>query len=75
MDEQGYLQLDDRVTDYWGLKAGCLIRHHLIPRRGRMHIDQLPKDCPVAVEQLTSSRSHSCISMMARAASTPMMVL
>ena len=52
MDEQGYLQLDDRVTDYWGLKAGCLIRHHLIPRRGRMHIDQLPKDCPVAVEQL-----------------------
>ena len=52
MDEQGYLQLDDRVTDYWELKAGCLIRHHLIPRRGRMHIDQLPKDCPVSAEQL-----------------------
>ena len=52
MDEHGYLQLDDRVTDYWELKAGCLIRHHLIPRRGRMHIEHLPKDCPVQLEQL-----------------------
>ena len=52
MDEHGYLQLDDRVTDYWELKAGCLIRHHMIPRRGRMHLEHLPKDCPVQLDQL-----------------------
>ena len=31
--EQGYITLDDKVKDYWELKAGCLIRHHDIPRR------------------------------------------
>ena len=31
--EQGYITLDDKVKDYWELKAGCLIRHHAIPRR------------------------------------------
>ena len=31
--EHGYITLDDKVKDYWELKAGCLIRHHAIPRR------------------------------------------
>ena len=52
VDEEGYLSLTDRVTDYWEVKAGCLVRHHLVPRRGRMHIEALPKDCPVPLEAL-----------------------
>ena len=31
--EDGYITLDDRNKDYWELKAGCLIRHHVVPRR------------------------------------------
>ena len=31
--EDGYITLDDRTKDYWELKAGCLIRHHVVPRR------------------------------------------
>ena len=52
MDEEGYLSLTDRVSDYWEVKAGCLVRHHLVPRRGRMNITSLPKDCPVPLEAL-----------------------
>ena len=52
VDEQGYLQLEEKIADYWELKAGCLIRHHMIPRRGRMHIEHLPKDCPINPDQL-----------------------
>ena len=46
------ISLCDRTMDYWEVKAGCLIRHHLVPRRGKMNIDHLPKDCPVPVDQL-----------------------
>ena len=56
MDEHGFLQLHDRTTDYWELKAGCLIRHHVVPRRGRLHLEHLPKDCPVSPDQLDSVR-------------------
>ena len=31
MDEEGYLSLTDRVSDYWEVKAGCLVRHHRCP--------------------------------------------
>ena len=27
----GYFHLDKRPRDYWEVKAGCLIRHHLVP--------------------------------------------
>ena len=50
MDEHGFLQLNDRSTDYWELQAGCLIRHHVVPRRGRLPMAQLPKDCSVSVK-------------------------
>ena len=52
VDEQGYLQLEEKIADYWELTAGCLIRHHMVPRRGRMHIEHLPKDCPINPDQL-----------------------
>ena len=56
MDEHGYLQLHDKTTDFWELKSGCLLRHHVVPRRGRLHLDHLPKDCPVKPDQLDSVR-------------------
>ena len=56
MDEHGYLQLTDRATDFWEIRAGCLIRHHVVPRRGRLHIDHLPKDCPIEHDQLDRVR-------------------
>ena len=56
MDEHGYLQLTDRTTDFWEIRAGCLIRHHVMPRRGRLHIDHLPKDCPIEHDQLDRIR-------------------
>ena len=31
--EDGYITLDAQDQDYWELRAGCLIRHHLVPRR------------------------------------------
>ena len=31
--ENGYITLDDKTRDHWELRAGCLIRHHAIPRR------------------------------------------
>lgn len=33
MDEHGFLELHDRTRE---LKAGCLIRRHVVPRRGRL---------------------------------------
>ena len=56
MDEHGYLQLHDKTTDFWELKSGCLLRHHVVPRRGHLHLDHLPKDCPVKPDQLDSVR-------------------
>ena len=56
VDEQGFLQLTERNTDYWEVRAGCLIRHHMVPRRGRLPLHQLPKDCPVNVDKLDKIR-------------------
>ena len=50
--ENGYFQLDKRDRDFWEVKAGCLIRHHVIPRRSKMCLHQLPKDSPFSSDQL-----------------------
>ena len=52
VDEHGYMTLSDTPADCWEVKAGCLIRHHLVPRRGRLHLDHLPKDCPIPADRL-----------------------
>ena len=41
--------------------TNCSGRRHLIPRRGRVHIEHLPKDCPVQADQ------PWCIKLMAKA--------
>ena len=33
LDGSGYFQLDHKLHDYWEIRAGCVIRHHLTPRR------------------------------------------
>ena len=56
MDEEGYLQLDMTTPkDFWELRAGCLIRHHVLPRR-RLHAAQGHSDCPVPFDCLDPVR-------------------
>ena len=31
IDGDGYFQLTDRPVDFWEVRAGCLVRHHLRP--------------------------------------------
>ena len=32
VDAEGYFQLSDQQMDFWEVRAGCLIRHHVRPR-------------------------------------------
>ena len=32
VDSEGYFQLSDQQMDFWEVRAGCLIRHHVRPR-------------------------------------------
>ena len=52
----GYFHLDKRPRDYWEVKAGCLIRHHLVPRRHKLCLHDLPKDSPYSYTQLDQVR-------------------
>ena len=56
IDEHGYFQLDaNNIHDYWEVRAGCLIRHHLHPRH-RHHDISKEKDCPFELKQLDPVR-------------------
>eukprot|EP00435_Cladocopium_sp_Y103_P009830 s2820_g2.t1 len=56
VDEQGYFQLDmSKYHDYWEVRAGCLIKHHLRPRHRRHDITK-DKDCPFELKQLDPVR-------------------
>ena len=56
MDEQGYLTLDAAKTeDYWEVRSGCVVRHHLRPRR-RLHDLELEKELPFHIHQLDPIR-------------------
>ena len=44
VDEEGYFQLDNKnYHDYWEIRAGCLIRHHLQPRHRPHDITTRPR--------------------------------
>ena len=36
--EDGYFQLEKHPMDHWEVRAGCMIRHHLTPRRQKMSL-------------------------------------
>ena len=56
VDEEGYFQLDTKnYHDYWEIRAGCLIRHHLQPRH-RPHDITKTKNCPLELKQLDPVR-------------------
>ena len=46
IDEQGFFQLDKNVSDWWEVRSGCLIRHHVVPRRQFYVLKKDPK-CPI----------------------------
>ena len=52
----GYIVLNDTSKDYWEVKAGCLIRHHVVPRRSQL--TQFDKQIHVIARQraLASAR-------------------
>ena len=55
LDGSGYFQLDHKMHDYWEIRAGCVIRHHLNPRRKFFRLNNV-KDCPFRPEQLDLTR-------------------
>ena len=54
--EEGYFQLRKYPIDYWEVRAGCMIRHHVAPRRQKMSLAHLPKDAPFIAAQLDNVR-------------------
>ena len=46
LDEQGFFQLDKNMSDWWEVRSGCLIRHHVVPRRNFYILKNDPK-CPI----------------------------
>ena len=55
LDGSGYFQLDRKLHDYWEVRAGCVIRHHLTPRRKFFKLNSV-KDCPFRPAQLDLTR-------------------
>ena len=52
VDEEGCFQLGiTNYHDYWEVRAGCLVRHHLQPRHRSYDITK-SKDCPFELKQL-----------------------
>ena len=46
VDEAGYFQLSHRPSDFWEVRSGCLIRHHVHPRFNLFHYEK-EKDAPI----------------------------
>ena len=56
MDEHGYFQLHEKEENHWEVKAGCLMRHHVRPRRQRFGVQHFPDDAPLPADRLDSVR-------------------
>lgn len=55
MDEEGYFQMSEKMHDFWEVKAGCLIRHHVKPRRGLFSVSECA-DLPIDPQVLDPIR-------------------
>eukprot|EP00435_Cladocopium_sp_Y103_P055307 s1238_g18.t1 len=55
-DDEGTFTLTDDPTDYWEVKAGCVIRHHLRPRRSLFKLNDHVKT-PVDPKLLDGHRT------------------
>ena len=62
--EDGYIVLNDTSKDYWEVKTGCLIRHHVVPGRTQFDINSMSlrdkEHLPVPVDKLDNSRVTVC---------------
>ena len=47
VDSEGFFQLSDQQMDFWEVRAGCLIRHHVRPR---YVLHKLKEDSEVPIE-------------------------
>ena len=54
-DEFGYFQLTENLKDFWEVKAGCMIRHHVHPRRRQFTLRE-SKDIPMDPKVLDAVR-------------------
>ena len=55
IDEHGYFQTTSTPCDWWEVRSGCLIRHHVVPRRNLYVLKKDPK-CPVDLKCLDRIR-------------------
>ena len=56
VDDQGHFQTDSNPSDWWEVRSGCLIRHHVVPRRNLYVVRSDPK-CPVDLDCLDRIRA------------------
>ena len=56
VDDDGYFSLTNDPMDYWEVKAGCVIRHHVRPRRGLFKIKEIT-DVPIPADLLDANRT------------------
>ena len=75
VDGDGYFQLTDRPVDFWEVRAGCLVRHHLRPRFVLYQVKKNPDpDIPIEPQFLDSLRvTVAKFSVMVRLRSSLMM--
>ena len=57
VDGDGYFQLTDQPVDFWEVRAGCLVRHHLRPRFVLYQVKKNPEpDIPIDPQFLDALR-------------------
>ena len=57
VDGDGYFQLTDQPVDFWEVRAGCLVRHHLRPRFVLYQVKKNPEpDIPIEPQFLDALR-------------------
>ena len=56
VDSDGNLQLTDTTSDFWEVRAGCLLRHHVVPRRSTVDVNAF-KDVPIEPNLLDPIRT------------------
>jgi hypothetical protein len=55
MTSDGFFELTDRPADFWGVRAGCLLRHHVVPRHTTVDVSK-HTDVPIDPQYLDPVR-------------------
>ena len=54
-ESTGYFQVTDKVNDFWEVKTGCLLHHHVTPRHSTVDISKF-SDVPIDLQYLDPAR-------------------